>query len=74
MWYAQAMSIGWVMFWKALILAVWSSYKDFRQDRKDKGFSPSLVLYCKERWDRRCAEQPRLLTDQRSRVLDDTGA
>lgn len=52
------MSIGWIMFWKALILTLWSEFQEFRKKRKDRGVDPSLVAAFKEEWDRRRAKQP----------------
>jgi len=52
------MSIGWIMFFKALILGVWSEIKDVREKRKERGVDPSLVAALKEEWDRRRAKQP----------------
>lgn len=55
---AQAMSIGWIIFWKSLILTLWSEFGEFRQRRKNRGVDPSLVAAFKEEWDRRRAKQP----------------
>ncbi len=52
------MSIGWIMFFKALILGIWSEIKDVREKRKERGVDPSLVSALKEEWDRRRAKQP----------------
>lgn len=56
------MSIGWIIFWKALILGVWSEIKEIREKRKERGVNPSLALAFKEEWDRRRAKQPLALT------------
>lgn len=52
------MSIGWIIFWKSLILTLWSEFQEFRQKRKDLGVSPSLVAAFQEEWNRRRAKQP----------------
>lgn len=66
MWYFPPMSIGWIIFWKALILGAWSEIQEIREKRKERGVSPSLVLAFKEEWDRRRAKQPLALTYRRS--------
>lgn len=58
------LSIGWVVFWKALILAAWASYTEERDRRKARRLPPiskaMLVAFEKE-WQRRRAKQPLLL-------------
>lgn len=54
-------SLAVVMFWKAVIVGIWSEYKEMRERRKARGVSPGLIAALKEEWDRRCAEQPRAL-------------
>jgi hypothetical protein len=67
------LSIGWVIFGKALVLATWAEIQDVRTARKERGVDPSLLLAFKEEWERRCAKHPRALPDLRPRPLNDTG-
>lgn len=67
------LSIGWIIFGKALVLATWAEIKDVREARKERGVDPSLVAAFKEEWERRCAKQPRMLPDLRARPLDGAG-
>ena len=70
MCYAHRMSIGWIMFWKALILALIGSFQEHREKKKQaKKESDELLARFNEEWDRRSAEQPLLLTDRRSETL-----
>lgn len=57
------MSIGWVMFFKALALWLWADFCDWRQRRKKR--TEAALLY--EEWQRATAKQPRALTDQRTK-------
>ncbi len=63
------MSIGWIMFWKALILSLWAAYKEHREKKKAREVDPALVARFNEEWSRRSAKQPLLLTDKRTEVL-----
>lgn len=63
------MSIGWVIFFKAIVLAVWAEYKDMRERRKERGVNPALLAAFKEEWDRRRAKQPLALPDLTSDPL-----
>ena len=67
------LSIGWVMFWKALILAGWAELKDYRETQKERGVDPSLLAAFQREWDRRRAKQPLTLPDLRARPLDNVG-
>lgn len=59
------MSIGWIMFWKAVVLTLWASFKEARENKVDK----ELLRRFQEEWDRRRAKRPLMLTDQRSKLL-----
>jgi hypothetical protein len=68
-WYQGRMThLAWVIFWKTLILSVWGTFKEYREKRQSQGVDPRLVALLKHEWDRRSAKQPRLLTDQRTRL------
>lgn len=46
------MSIGWVIFWKCVILAIWGELKDWREQRRDT--LRGKLFY--EEWRRRSAK------------------
>ena len=59
------LSIGWVIFWKALILTAWATFQEVREERRAKGEAElwdALKARFQSEWQRRCAEKPRLLT------------
>ena len=63
------MSIGWIMFWKALILSLWAAFKDHREKQKAREVDPVLIARFNQEWTRRCSQQPLMLTDKRTEVL-----
>lgn len=48
------MSIGWVIFWKSVILTAWASYQEFREKHADA----TLLAAFQAEWDRRRAKHP----------------
>ena len=54
-------AIFWVMFGKAVILAVWVSFDEARQAKKAEQL---LLSRFKREWGNRRAKQPLMLTDQ----------
>ena len=55
------MNIGEVIFWKTLVLATWAAFKE----AKERGEFERLLVRFQREWDRRRAQQPLALTDQR---------
>lgn len=64
------MSIGWLMFWKALVLSLWGAveiaWETFQKRKADK----ALVGRFQQEWDRRRAKQPLALADLRTDHLE----
>ena len=59
------LSIGWVIFWKAVILSGWATFQEVRDERRRKGDAElwaALKARFEREWNRRCAEKPRALT------------
>lgn len=63
------MSIGWIMFWKAFILALWAAFKEHREKKKAEAVDVELLARFNDEWNRRSAKQPLMLTDRRTDVL-----
>jgi hypothetical protein len=55
-----------VMFVKAVILSFWVAYKEAREAGMIDRAWQSLVARFQSEWDRRRAQQPLVLTDQRT--------
>lgn len=80
MGYARGMTgIGWIMFWKAIVAAIW--FELTAEHRKRKRIARGKrnaeryragLLY--EEWKRRTAEQPLALVDLRSETAKSVGA
>lgn len=68
------LSIGWVMFWKAVVLTAWATYQEIRDERRRKGVDPILVAIFNHEWQRRRAKQPLALTDRTAEPLHDVRA
>lgn len=66
------LSISWVMFWKAVVLATWATYQEIRDERRKKGVEPWLVVAFNKEWQRRRAKQPLALTDRSAETLQDS--
>lgn len=64
------LSIGWVIFWKALILAVWGDIQEMREAKREGRRSDAFGSILYEEWKRRTAKQPLALTDARSDPLE----
>lgn len=67
----RMLSIGWVMFWKAVVLTAWTTYQEIRDERRRKGVDPLLVAIFNQEWQRRRAKQPLALTDRTAGTLED---
>lgn len=67
------LSIGWVMFWKAIVLSVWATFQELRDARKARGVDPRLVVAFQEEWQRRRAKQPLALTYRPAEGLGGVG-
>lgn len=48
------LSIGWVIFWKCVIVCAWAEFQDAREAKVDK----RLLAAFQREWDRRRAKQP----------------
>lgn len=66
--------LGQVMFFKSLILAFWIAFKEAREAGHIDRAWQSLVARFKREWDRRRAEQPLMLTDQRTDLAKGLGS
>ena len=64
------LSIGWVMFWKAVVLTFWATIQEIREAKREKGIDPSLLAAFKREWDRRRAKQPLALTYRPADLTD----
>lgn len=65
------LSIGWVMFWKAVVLTAWATYQEIRDERRRKGVEPWLVVAFNKEWQRRRAKQPLALPDRSTEPFQD---
>lgn len=46
------MSIGWIIFWKCIVLAIWGTFQDWREKQRDT--LRAKLFY--EEWRRRSAK------------------
>lgn len=67
------LSIGWIMFWKAVVLSAWATYQEIRDERRRKGVDPILIAIFNHEWQRRRAKQPLALTDRTTSSLENVG-
>ena len=56
------MSIGWIIFWKCVVLTAWETAKELRAKRRDR---LRADLFYQE-WRRRTAKHPLALPDLRA--------
>lgn len=63
-----------VMFLKALVLSFWVTVKEAREAGIIDRAWQELLLKFQREWDRRRAEQPLVLTDQRAKKLSGLGS
>jgi hypothetical protein len=67
------LSIGWVIFWKCVVLWVWADIQDFRKARKEGTKPEGIGVLLYEEWKRRTAKQPPALLDLRSEHAEEFG-
>lgn len=65
------MSLFWVMFWKGVVLAVWSEFQDWREDRSARAtIDGGLLIADQNRSSSGRPEKPLALPDLVTNRLD----